>query len=236
MTAFIDGTPIYLDHNATTQPDPAVLADMIPCLEGVYGNPSSTHGFGQEARRVVDLARQRVASLIGALYHRQGQEPAPFLLGGSHERQQRAGTENVPGIAGFGKACVLAKDRLTESSERLRALSSRLERGIVERIPGARIHGHPMDRLPNTVSVGFAGINGEHLAVSLDILGIAVATTAACSSSRKTPSHVLLAMGCTPEEATAAIRISLGAENTEDQIDHTIAVLAETVRRLSKKG
>jgi len=378
---------IYLDHNATTQPDPAVLAEMIPCLEGVYGNPSSTHGFGQEARRVVDLARQRVASLIGAvpeeivftsggtesnnhalrgtaeslgkrsrhvvttaiehqavlepcrrleqtgyrvtyvapdrdgrvwpeavgaamteetilvsvmlannevgtiqplreiadvahrrgawvhtdavqavgkipvsvndlhvdllsfsahkfhgpkgigaLYRREGRQPAPFILGGSHERQQRAGTENVPGIAGFGKACELAGQRLAETSERVRALSNRLARGIVERMPGARIYGHPTDRLPNTVSAGFAGINGEHLAMSLDIQGIAVATAAACSSSSKTPSHVLLAMGCTPEEATGAIRISLGIGNTEAQIDRTIAVLAETVTRLPKKG
>jgi cysteine desulfurase len=379
--------PIYLDHNATTRPDPEVLAEMIPCLEVVYGNPSSTHGFGQEARRVVDLARQRVASLIGAmpeevtftsggtesnnhvlrgtaealaqrgrhivttaiehqavlepcrrleqagysvtyvapdrdgrvtpeavaaaitdqtilvsvmlannevgtiqplreiadvahnrgawvhtdavqavgkipvdvkdlgvdllscsghklygpkgigaLYCRQGRQPSPFILGGSHERQQRAGTENVPGIVGFGKACVLAKDRLAESGEHMRALSGRLERGIVERIPGARIYGHPTGRLPNTVSVGFAGINGEHLAMSLDILGIAVATTAACSSSSKTPSHVLLAMGCTPQEATGAIRISLGIGNTEAEIDRTIAVLAETVPRLQRKG
>jgi len=374
--------PVYLDHNATSPLDPAVLAAMLPWLEGQYGNASSRHEFGRAARRAVDEARQRVAAAVNAhpteivftsggseannlflkgaaaslkpgllavsaIEHpcileparqlaRQGWQlrqigvdaagrvdaadyaeillarPAlisvmtannetgvvqdvaalagaaragggwfhsdavqalgklsidfralnaagvhamtlsahkahgpkgaaalvldkrvelqPLIAGGGHERGLRSGTENVPAIVGFGIAAELAAQRVAEQAGRLRSLRQRLEAGIG--VLGAQIFAADALRLPNTTYFSLPNIDGETLVGKLDRAGFAVASGAACSSANPEPSHVLQAMGVAPEVARGAVRVSLGAGNTEVDIDQFINALQLVVGSL----
>lgn len=374
--------PAYLDHNATTPLDPAVLAAMLPWLESQFGNASSRHEFGRAARRAVDEARQQVAAAVnahpteivftsggseannlflkgaaaslkpgliavGATEHPCVLKPAaqlagqgwqvrhlavdgagrldladyaeallvkpklisvmtvnnetgvvqdvaalasaakaaggwfhtdavqalgklpidfrvlsvsgvhamtlsahkaggpkgaaalvldkrvelqPLIAGGGHERGLRSGTENVPAIVGFGIAAELAVQRVAELSLRLRAMQVKLESGLVAL--GARIFATEASRLPNTSYFAFPDIDGETLVGKLDREGFAVASGAACSSANPEPSHVLRAMGVAPEIARGAVRVSLGAGNTETQINQFINALQLTVGRL----
>jgi len=374
---------IYLDHNATTRPDPVVREEMFSCLDNAFGNPSSLHAFGQEARRIVDRSRNRAAKLIsaapdeiiftsggtesnnqalygiaeslgkhkrhiittaiehhallhpcaylerrgfevtylpvdenglvdpqdliralredtslvsvmlannevgtiqplteiaaiakdrgvlthtdaaqtvgkipvnveelgidllsfsghkfygpkgiGALYVRRGTPLQPILYGGHQERVLRAGTENVPAIAGFGKACELAEMRLDRYDKLIRSLRDRFEYAVLKQIDGAHISGHPTLRLSNTSNIGFEGADGEMLAINLDLAGVAVSTGAACSSADREPSHVLLAMGRKPEEALASVRFSFGMENASDEVDQIVDLLRDTLGSL----
>jgi cysteine desulfurase len=374
--------PAYLDHNATTPLDPAVLAAMLPWLESQFGNASSRHEFGRAARRAVDEARQQVAAAVnahpteivftsggseannlflkgaaaslkpgliavGATEHPCVLKPAaqlagqgwqvrhlavdgagrldladyaeallvkpklisvmtannetgvvqdvaalasaakaaggwfhtdavqalgklpidfrvlnvsgvhamtlsahkaggpkgaaalvldkrvelqPLIAGGGHERGLRSGTENVPAIVGFGIAAELAAQRVAELSLRLRAMQVKLESGLVAL--GARIFATEASRLPNTSYFAFPDIDGETLVGKLDREGFAVASGAACSSANPEPSHVLRAMGVAPEIARGAVRVSLGAGNTETEINQFINALQLTVGRL----
>ena len=374
--------PAYLDHNATTPLDPAVLAAMLPWLESQFGNASSRHEFGRAARRAVDEARQQVAAAVnahpteivftsggseannlflkgaaaslkpgliavGATEHPCILKPAaqlagqgwqvrhlavdgagrldladyaeallvkpklisvmtannetgvvqdvaalasaakaaggwfhtdavqalgklpidfrvlnasgvhamtlsahkaggpkgaaalvldkrvelqPLIAGGGHERGLRSGTENVPAIVGFGIAAELAAQRVAELSLRLRAMQVKLESGLVAL--GARIFATEASRLPNTSYFAFPDIDGETLVGKLDREGFAVASGAACSSANPEPSHVLRAMGVAPEIARGAVRVSLGAGNTETEINQFINALQLTVGRL----
>ncbi len=374
--------PTYLDHNATTPLDPAVLAAMLPWLESQHGNASSRHEYGRRARQAIDEARQQVAAAInahateivftsggseannlflkgaaacykpgvlavsaiehpcilkpaaqlarqgwdcreiavdtagqvdftrftalladqpkllsvmlannetgviqdipalaaaarqaGACFHTDavqafGKLPVdfralngagvqamtlsahkacgpkgaaalvvdkrvelqPLIAGGGHERGLRSGTENVPAIVGFGVAAELVAQRLAELPLRLRALQQRLESGLAAL--GARIFAVDAVRLPNTSYFAFADIDGETLVGKLDREGFAVASGAACSSANPEPSHVLRAMGVAPEIARGAVRVSLGAGNTEHEIDQFINALRVTVGRL----
>lgn len=374
---------IYLDHNATTAVHPAVLEEMLPYLREVFGNPSSIHWFGQEARRAVDRARQQVADLIGAepneivftsggteainhairgavdkeegcsrhiitssiehqavlstcryqegrgfqvtclvvdecgvvdpasaaaaitddtvlitimlannevgtiqplqeiaetakergilvhtdavqavgkipvnvqqlgvdllslsghkiygpkgigaLYIRRGVKVAPLIYGGHHERNRRAGTENVPGIVGFGKACEMAREELDQNAARVAALRDRLEKGILSQIPHVQLNGYPEYRLPNTLNVSFSFVEGESLLMNLDLMGIAVSAGSACTSGTSEPSHVLTAMGRSPEQANGSIRFSLGWGTTDEDVDDTVKALVEIVGKL----
>lgn len=374
---------IYFDNNATTRLDPQVLGAMMPYFEGRYGNASSLHWFGQEARRGMDLARQRVAELIGALpeeivftsggteadnqailgtadmcgraggrlittpiehqavlnscrhlerkgfkmsclpvdsagridpaaladmldddtilvsvmcannevgtiqpvreaaaaarskgvlfhtdavqaagrlpidveflgvdflsvsghkihgpkgigalYVRRGRTAPLLMHGGHHERNRRAGTENVAAIVGFGEACRLAKERLDAAAAGTRMLRDRLEEGILARVPGARVNGSLDGRLPNTSNISFPGADSRLLAINLDLMGIAVSTGSACQSEVHEPSYVLLAMGRTPEEASDCIRFSLGPENTVSEVDRVVDAVAGLVEEL----
>ncbi len=376
---------IYLDHNATTPPHSAVVEAMRACLEESWGNPSSLHAFGQDAKRTLDQARSQVAALIGAdpeeivftsggtesdnqalrlgailkgghriltsaiehsavldtcraleaqgfesqalpvdelglvdpaqveaalcgdtallsvmlanndlgtiqplgeisarartqgipvhtdavqaagkipvdvrelgvdllsisahklygpkgvgaLFVRRGLALKPLLWGGPQERRLRAGTENLPGIAGFGVACELARTLLEARSAQIRSLRDLLERGILEGIPGTRLNGHPGKRVPNTLNISFAGISAEDLLMNLDLEGIAVSLGAACQSESRRPSPVLLALGRSEQEAKSALRFSLGEGNTEDEISRTLDVLKTTVARLRSRG
>ena len=374
--------PAYLDHNATTPLDPAVLAGMLPWLESQFGNASSRHEFGRAARRAVDEARQQVAEAVnahpteivftsggsetnnlflkgaaaslkpgliavGATEHPCILKPAaqlagqgwqvrhlavdgagrldladyteallakpklisvmtannetgvvqdvaalasaakaaggwfhtdavqalgklpidfrvlnasgvhamtlsahkaggpkgaaalvldkrvelqPLIAGGGHERGLRSGTENVPAIVGFGIAAELAAQRVAELSLRLRAMQVKLESGLVAL--GARVFATEASRLPNTSYFAFPDIDGETLVGKLDREGFAVASGAACSSANPEPSHVLRAMGVAPEIARGAVRVSLGAGNTETEINQFINALQLTVGRL----
>lgn len=374
--------PVYLDHNATTPLDPAVLAAMLPWLESQYGNASSRHEYGRRARQAIDEARQRVAEAVNAhptevVFTSGGSEannlflkgaaaslkpgalavsaiehpcvlkPAvqlakqgwqvrqiavdgagsvnaedfakamlvkpslvsvmfannetgvvqdvaglaslaksaggwfhtdavqalgkldidfralnmagvhamtlsahkacgpkgaaalvldkrvelqPLIAGGGHERGLRSGTENVPAIVGFGVAAELAANRVAELSARLRVMQAKLEAGLVGL--GARVFATDAKRLPNTSYFAFPEIDGETLVGKLDREGFAVASGAACSSANPEPSHVLRAMGVVPEIARGAIRVSLGANNTEAEIEQFINALQATVGRL----
>jgi cysteine desulfurase len=374
---------VYLDHNATTRPHPDVVREMLPLLGEAFGNPSSLHGFAEQARRALELGRQRVASLIGAeaeeivftsggteannaalfgvarssagagqhiitsaiehqavlnctdhlarlgfrvtrlpvdasgwldparvasaitdetrlvsvmlannevgtlqsvrevgniahergvlvhsdavqalgkvpidvkdlgvdllslsghkiygpqgigaLFVRSGVGLEPLLFGGHQERGRRPGTENVAAAAGFGRAALLARERLELRARHLLGLLERLERGIFEAIPDCRLNGHPTRRLPNTLNVTFPGLDGELLLMSLAELGVAVSTGSACHATSHEPSHVLLAMGRSPEEASGSLRFSLGEENTEAEIDYALGALRRVVGSL----
>jgi cysteine desulfurase len=377
---------IYLDHNATTRPHPDVVREMLPCFGEAFGNPSSLHGFGQQARRALELARQRVAALvgaepeeivftsggteannaavagvvcsnatrgrhiitsaieheavlnccehlerfgfrvtclpvdstgwldpaevaaaiteetglvsvmlanndvgtlqsvaeiakvahdrgvlvhsdgvqalgkvpidvgelgvdllslsghklygpqgIGALVVRSGVGLEPILFGGQQERGRRPGTENVAGAAGFGRASVLARERMEARTRHLLGLRERLERGIFGTIPDCRLNGHPTRRLPNTLNVTFLGLDAELLLMSLAELGVAVSTGSACHAARHEASHVLLAMGRSSEEARGSLRFSLGEENTEEQIDYALGAVRRVVESLGPR-
>ena len=377
---------IYFDNNATTRLAPRVLRAMMPYLENRFGNASSLHWFGQEARRGMDLARQRVADLIGAspeeivftsggteadnqavlgvadlsgrpgckivttgiehqavlsscrhlerkgfavsylpvdsegridpaalaglldedtilvsvmfannevgaiqpvreaaavarskgvLFHtdavqaagripidvealgvdflsvsghkihgpkgigalfvRRGLTSPVLIRGGHHERNRRAGTENVPAIVGFGEACRLSKERLSETAAATRMLRDRLEEGILARTPGARVNGCPQNRLPNTSNISFPGLDSQLLAINLDLMGIAVSTGSACQSEVREPSYVLMAMGRTPEDASDCIRFSLGPENTASEVDRAVDAVAGLAEELRKE-
>lgn len=169
---------------------------------------------------------------VGALYVRRGVRLAPMLYGGHHERNLRAGTENVPAIAGFGKACEIAAAELPSVAQREATLRDKLERGILECIPHMRVNGDRRQRLPNTLNVGVAFVEGEALLVNLDLEGIAIATGSACSSGSLKPSHVQLAIGRSHEQAHGSLRFSLGRETTEEEIDITIEALERVVQKL----
>ena len=370
---------VYFDHNATTPLDDRVLAAMLPYLRGEFGNASSRHEFGTQARKAVNRAREQVAALVkvqpvqvifvsggteannlfvkgaasylkpmqvavsaiehpcvakpaqdltrqgwqlrklavtrdgevdladvdkalvqatgiasvmlannetgvlqnvaavaeraraarawmhtdavqalgkipvdfgalnvhamslsahkiygpkgvGALIVDKRLELRPLLSGGGHEQGVRSGTENVPGIVGFGAACDLAASRMAELTPRLEAIRARLEQGLHQ--SGAIIFGGHARRIPNTTYFAFKGIDGETLVIELDKAGFAVAAGAACSSTSTEPSATLIAMGVAPELARGAVRFSLGAANTMQQVEAFLNVLSATVSRL----
>ncbi len=170
---------------------------------------------------------------VGALYVRKGTRLRAMMHGGAHERSRRAGTENVPGIVGLGKAAELARMGLTRGDDlAMRALRDRLEQGILDGVEDCRVNGAAETRTPNTSNIQFDAIEGESFVISLDLKGIAVSSGAACSSGATEPSHVLLAMGLTPAQARSSIRFSLGKQNTGDDVDRTLATVIETVARL----
>ena len=165
----------------------------------------------------------------GALFVRKGVALDPILFGGHHERDRRAGTENVPGAAALGKAFTL------ESAwAGLAPLRDRLEQGILDRVPAAHVNGAVRNRLPNTSSIRFDGIEGEAMVISLDLRGFAVSSGSACSSGAVEPSHVLLALGQSAEQARSGVRFSLGPGNTREEVDELIEAVAESVTHLRR--
>jgi cysteine desulfurase len=374
---------VYMDHAATTYTKQEVLDEMLPYFKEIYGNPSSVHGFGREARKAVDLARERTAAAlnaspdeiyftsggteadnwaikgvawankergnhiittsiehhavlhtcqylekmgfevtylpvdsyglvypeqvkeaitdktilisvmfanneigtiepikeigqiarergiyfhtdavqavghipvdvkemnidllslsahkfygpkgVGALYIRKGVKLHPFIHGGAQERNRRAGTENLPGIVGLGKAIELAVANLEESSKRLTAMRDRLISGVLNTIENVRLNGHPTKRLPGNANFSFEFIEGESLLLSLDMKGIAASSGSACTSGSLDPSHVLLAIGLPHEIAHGSLRLTLGDDNTDEDIDYVLEVLPDIVQRL----
>ncbi len=373
---------VYLDHNATTPVEPAVLDAMLPFFSGEYGNAASIHTFGQKARAAVEQARESVAALIGArpqeivftsggtesdnhaifgitqagsgtkqvitttieheavlnacqalesrgvavtylpvdaaglirldqlraalrpgtvlitvmhannelgtiqpledigriaaeadvyfhtdavqsagkvpidvqrmkldllslsghklyapkgigaLYIRGGTRLKQLLYGGHHQRGFRPGTENVPGIVGLGKAAGLATRAMEEDARRMATLRDRLQRGLLARVPQARVNGGGALRTPNTTNLLFPGVEGEALVIALDLKGLACSTGAACSSGAVEPSHVLTAIGLPPEDARASLRFSLGRHTTAADIEFALEVVPTAVQQL----
>jgi cysteine desulfurase len=168
---------------------------------------------------------------VGALYVRKGTALAPMLFGGRHERSRRAGTENVPGIVALGKAAELARAKLENDNQGMARMRNRLEDALLA-LDSAGVNGDGSPRVPQTLSMYFDGIDGESLVIALDLKGLAVSTGAACSSGAIEPSHVLMAMGLSPDRARASIRFSLGRQNTMEEVEVAISLVAETVARL----
>lgn len=374
---------VYLDHSATTPVRPEVLAAMLPYFGDKFGNPSSIHSWGRQARTAVDLAREQVASIIGAtaseivftsggtesdnlairgvaksmqtkgkhlitsqiehhavintfeslakdgyevtylpcdkyglidpddvrksirkdtilisiihghnevgtiepieeigriakehgilfhsdavqslgkipvkvdamgvdlltisshkiygpkgvgaLYVRKGTRIRPQVTGGIHEKGLRAGTENVPGIVGFGAACALAEEEMPEESKRLQALRDKLINGILSNIPDTVLNGHPEKRLPHNVNVSVKYVEGEAMLLNMDLLGIGASSGSACTSGSLEPSHVLLAMGIPHELAHGSLRMTLGKSNTGEDIEYVLEALPPIVEKL----
>jgi cysteine desulfurase len=169
---------------------------------------------------------------IGALYIRRGTRVAPILHGGGHERRLRSGTENVPGIVGLGAALALAVAELPAQGPRLAALRDRLAEGLLASIDDIVYLGHPTGRLPGNVCVSVRYIEGESIVLQLDGKGVAVASGSACASGSLEPSHVILAMGYGAEEAHGSVRLTLGRENTEADVDYFLEVFPPIVARL----
>ena len=169
---------------------------------------------------------------IGAIYIRKGTKITPQMLGGHHEMGKRAGTENVPGIVGLGLACELAQKELAAESKKLTELRDRLYNGIISKIEHVRLNGHPKNRLPNTLNVGFKYLEGEGIILNLDMEGVGVSTGSACTSGSLEPSHVLTAMGVDPAETQGSVRFSLGRDNTKEDIDYVLEVLPPIIKRL----
>ena len=167
----------------------------------------------------------------GALFVRYGVRLAPLVHGGRQERTLRPGTENVPAIVGFGKACELARTRLEADARRVAALRDHFEAQLLTRVAGTSINGGS-NRLPNTSNIAFAGLDGEAITINLDMMGMAVSTGAACSSADKTPSHVLVAMGQSTAEARSSVRFSFGRDTTDEDIDQATSLVVQAVNLL----
>jgi cysteine desulfurase len=169
---------------------------------------------------------------VGALYVRKGTQLAPLMYGGHSERDRRPGTEDVAAIAGMGKAAELARVGMHEEGERMRALRDRLERGLLDRVQHSWINGARAPRVPNTSNLTFPFIEGESMVIALDLKGIACSTGAACSSGAVEPSHVLMALGLAPEDARATLRLSLGHQTTEEEIEFALETIPPVIDRL----
>ena len=170
---------------------------------------------------------------VGALYVRKGTALQPMLFGGRHERSRRAGTENVPGIVGLGKAAELAREALERGDlNQMAMLRDRIEREILSQVEATGINGSGAPRVPNTTNIYFDYIEGEALVIALDLKGLAISTGAACSSGAIEPSHVLTAMGLTPDRARASLRFSLGKQNTAEDVESALGLIPATVARL----
>jgi cysteine desulfurase len=170
---------------------------------------------------------------VGALYVRKGTRLQPLFHGGRHERSRRAGTENVPGIVGLGKAAELAKEGLASGEVRRMAdLRDRLESSLLGEIEFCGINGAGAPRVPNATNIYFDHVEGEPLVIALDLKGLAVSTGAACSSGALEPSHVLTAMGLNGDRARASLRFSLGKQNTSEDVDFAMDLIPETIHRL----
>jgi cysteine desulfurase len=372
---------VYLDHNASTPVHPEVVAEMTPYFDEMFGNPSSVHGFGRDAREGIDIARDRIARFVkvpadqivftsggtesdnfgikglalargrghlitsaiehhavlrtvqaletqgftatylpvdahgrvdpadvrtairpdtiaisvmhansevgtiqpiaaigriarehgvpfhvdavqtfgkvpidvdamnidlmsfsahkiygpkgvAGLYIRKGTKMIAIQHGGEHERRRRAGTENVPGIVGFGKAVEVRGRDMHDEAVRVTALRDRLWHGLAARVPDARLNGHPTERLPGTASICYRHVESESIVLGLDLKGIAVSAGSACTSGNVEPSYVLVAMGVPIDWAMGAVRSSLGRSTTADDIDYVIDAVEPLVRKL----
>jgi cysteine desulfurase len=169
---------------------------------------------------------------VGALYTRKGTRLVPFMHGGGQERNRRGSTENVPAIAGFGKAAEIAGQEMPEEAPRLTILRDRLIKRILEHISDTRLNGHPQKRLPNNVNVSISYVEGESMLLNLDLEAICASTGSACSSSSLEASHVLLALGLAHEQAHSSLRFTMGKWTTEEDVDRVMEILPQIVAKL----
>jgi cysteine desulfurase len=194
--------------------------------------PTKVDGLGVD---LVSLSGHKIHGPkgVGVLYIRKGTKINPFITGGSQERKRRAGTENVPAIAGLGVAARLANERMEEMRGRVSGLRDRLEMQIITRISGVHVNGRE-PRLPNITNLSFENLEAEAAVIAMDLEGVAVSTGSACSSGSLDPSHVLIAMGLRPEIVQGSLRFSLCYHNNAEEIDRATQILENVVRRLRK--
>ncbi len=171
---------------------------------------------------------------VGALYIRKGTKIMPHVFGGGQERGRRSGTENIPGIAGLAKAAELGQRNIDAKIKKLTGMRDYLKNKLLDSIEEVRFNGHPEKRLPGNCNFSFKYIEGESIVLKLDISGIAVSSGSACSSSSMKPSHTLVAMGLSNEEAFGSLRVTLGFENTMEEIDYFLEVTEKTIKDLRK--
>ena len=233
---------IMMANNETGVLQPVEGVAKIAAEADVYFHTDAVQAVGKvpvETRRIgCDLLsisghKLHAPQGVGALYVRKGTILQPLFYGGSHERSRRAGTENVAGIIGLGKAAEIAKQGL-DSGElaQMAALRDRIQKTILSEVEASGVNGEGAPRVPNTTNIYFDYIEGEALVIALDLKGLAVSTGAACSSGAIEPSHVLTAMGLPPERARASIRFSLGKQNTPEEVDFALSLIPQTVARL----
>src|ERR1700741_2584298 len=230
---------VMMANNETGVLQPIEEIGKIAAEADVYFHTDAVQGAGKVGIDVQAIACDLLAISghklhapqgVGALYIRKGTALEPMLYGGRHERSRRAGTENVPGIVGLGKAAELARGKL-ESGDGLELMRDRLER-LLQHIDASGVHGAGARRVPQTFSMYFDGLDGESLVIALDLKGLAVSPGAACSSGAIEPSHVLTAMGMSSDRARASVRFSLGRQNTMEEVEFAAALVAEAVARL----
>ncbi|MFH1401454.1 MAG: cysteine desulfurase NifS [Parcubacteria group bacterium] len=169
---------------------------------------------------------------VGMLFFRRGINIHPLIYGGGQESGARSGTENISGIVGFAKATEISAKTMTTESKRLTKLRDKLIKGVLNKIPGSYLNGHPKKRLSNNVNFRFDFVEGESMVVQLDMLGIAVSTGSACSSTKLEPSHVLLALGLKHEQAHGSLRLTLGRWSKESEIDYLLQILPSIIKKL----
>ncbi|MFC1999587.1 cysteine desulfurase NifS [Chloroflexota bacterium] len=221
--------------------EPVDKIGQIAREKGVYFHTDAVQTIGHIPVNVdklgVDLLAMSAHKLngpkgIGALYVRKGTRISPFMHGGGQERGRRASTENVPAIVGLGRAVEIAQQEMEWEVPRLTSLRDNLIRGLFERIDQIHLNGHPSDRLPNNVNISVAFVEGESMAISLDLEGIAASTGSACTSSAIEASHVLLAIGLPGDLARSSLRFTLGRGTTDEDIDRVLEVMPRIVARL----
>jgi cysteine desulfurase len=233
---------IMMANNETGVLQPVEEIGKIAAEADVYFHTDAVQAAGKMPIEVKRLAcdllsisghKLHAPQGVGAIYVGKGTVLQPMFYGGSHERSRRAGTENVPGIIGLGKAAELAREALERGDlARMSAMRDRIEQTILSEVDATGVNGEGAPRVPNTTNIHFDYIEGEALVIALDLKGLAVSTGAACSSGAIEPSHVLTAMGLPPEIARASLRFSLGKQNTPDDIEFALALVPQTVSRL----
>jgi cysteine desulfurase len=233
---------IMMANNETGVLQPVVEIGRIAAEADVYFHTDAVQAGGKVPIDVKAIGcdalsisghKMHAPQGVGALYVRKGTRLQPLFYGGRHERSRRAGTENVPGIVALGKAAELAMQGFERGDhKKMSVLRDRLQLGILAQVEDAGVNGNSAARVPNTTNIYFDHIEGEAMVISLDLKGLAVSTGAACSSGAIEPSHVLMAMGLRPDQARASVRLSLGKQNTADDIDIALGLVPETVARL----
>ena len=233
---------VMMANNETGVLQPVAEIGRIAAEAGIVFHTDAVQAAGKVAINVTQIGCHALSISghkihapqgVGALYVRKGTRLQPLFYGGRHERSRRAGTENVPGIVGLGKAAQLAKEALDRGDDnKMAAMRDRLQQGILAQVEEAGVNGDGAARVPNTANIHFDHIDGEAMVIALDLKGVAVSTGAACSSGAIEPSHVLVAMGLRADQARASIRLSLGKQTTDEEIDAALSLITEAVGRL----
>jgi cysteine desulfurase len=230
-------------NNETGVVQPVEEIAAITRKRGILFHTDAVQSAGKLPRRLAEIGADLVTFSghklygpkgVAALCVREGTPIAPVTTGGAHEHGLRAGTENVAAIAGFAEAATLAFEEAETEGRRLRALRDRLELQVGTAVEALRINGTRAERVPNTSSMSFRDVDGESIVLGLDVQGICVSTGSACSTGDPEPSHVLRAMGLSPRDAQGSIRLSLGRDTREEDIDVTARALADTVAQLRR--
>lgn len=232
---------IMFANNEIGTIEPVREIGLIAKEHGILFHTDAVQAFGQVPIDVDEMNIDMLSSSahkingpkgIGCLYIRKGVKIRSFIHGGAQERKRRAGTENVPGIVGYGVAARMAAETMKERTQREKELRDYFIRRVLEEVPYVRLNGEPVKRLPNNANFSFQFIEGESLLIMLDMKGIAGSSGSACTSGSLDPSHVLLAIGLPHEIAHGSLRLTLGADTTKEDLDYTLEQIKEIVEKL----